>query len=103
MKKDDWRLTGQEKYLKGVTLVHRKYRRYEKNPDWDHDHCVFCWVEFCLKGCADSIQEGYATLDDYHWISPKCFEDFKDQFDWKVIEERDISKPRTAEDGQPGA
>ena len=83
---DDWRLTGQESYLKGVTLVHRKYRQYKGNPNWDHDHCEFCWAEFCLKGCTESIQEGYTTQDDYRWICPKCFDDFKDRFQWSVIE-----------------
>jgi hypothetical protein len=82
----DWRLRGQENYLKGVTLVHRKYRQYESDPNWDHDHCEFCWTEFCLKDNPTSIQEGYATQDDYHWICAKCFEDFKASFQWSVIE-----------------
>jgi len=84
---NDWRLQGQEKYLKGIKLVRRKYRQYAKNPDWDHDHCSFCWVEFCLKENCDSLKEGYATLDDYHWICPTCFEDFKDLFNWEVVSE----------------
>ena len=45
--KNDWRLTGQENYLKGVTLYWKKYSRY--SDTWDHDHCDFCWAEFCLK------------------------------------------------------
>jgi hypothetical protein len=83
--KEDWRLTNQENYLKGVTLVRRSYRQYAKNPNWDHDHCDFCWAEFCFKQCEGALQEGYATLDDYHWICPTCFEDFKDMFEWKII------------------
>jgi len=98
-KEDDWRLTGQEKYLKGVTLVHRRYRQYKENPNWDHDHCAFCWIEFCLEGCSGSIQEGYATQDDYHWICPKCFVDFKDRFQWAVVEAiEDNTEPRHAPD-----
>jgi hypothetical protein len=88
-----WRLMGQETYLKGITLVYRKYRQYKKNPDWDHDHCSFCWVEFSLEGCVDSIQEGYATEDGYHWICPKCFNDFKDRFQWKVVEAQEDIEP----------
>ena len=64
--KDDWRLRGQEAYLKGVELVRRKYRRYGNNPNWDHDHCEFCWVKFSVAD-SDSLNDGYATLDDYHW------------------------------------
>jgi hypothetical protein len=84
--KKDWRLNNQEKYLKGVTLVRRSYRQYAKNPKWDHDHCDFCWEKFSLTECEGSIREGYATVDDYHWICPACFEDFKDMFEWKVID-----------------
>jgi hypothetical protein len=84
--KKDWRLNNQEKYLKGITLVRRSYRQYAKNPNWDHDHCDFCWGKFSLKECEDSIREGYATVDDYYWICPTCFEDFKDMFNWKVID-----------------
>jgi hypothetical protein len=39
-----------------------------------------------LKECEDSIREGYPTVDDYYWICPTCFEDFKDMFNWKVID-----------------
>ncbi len=41
---EDGRLTGQEKYLRGVTLTWRSWST--DRPDWDHDHCEFCWVHF---------------------------------------------------------
>ena len=81
----DWRLTNQENFLKGVTLVRRSYRPPANNPRWDHDHCAFCWATFSLKDIEGASHEGYATLDDYYWICPKCFEDFKDLFQWNVI------------------
>ncbi len=83
--KYDWRLSGQEKYLKGAKLICRKYRQNPKNPGWNHDHCDFCWATFCLGKYSDCLKEGYATLDDYHWICPMCFEDFKELFDWHVV------------------
>ncbi len=82
---NDWRLVGQEKWLKGVELVYRKYRQNPKNPDWDHDHCEFCNMKFFLKAGPDYLKEGYTTLDDYHWICSRCFEDFKDLFEWTVV------------------
>ena len=87
--KYDWRFSGQEKYLKGVKLVRRKYSQNPKNQHWDHDHCEFCGVEFCLKEHCDSLKEGYATLDDYRWICPMCFEDFKNLFGWEVATKSD--------------
>ena len=83
---NDWRLTKQEKYLKGVTLIHRRYRLYPKNPDWTHDHCSFCWATFSLLESNDSLKQGFATTDDYDWVCEGCFEDFKDMFKWEVIE-----------------
>jgi hypothetical protein len=81
---NDWRLTNQQSYLKGVTLIWRKYRRY--SDTWDHDHCEFCWEKFMDIGDPEVLREGYATEDDYRWICEQCFEDFKDIFNWKIIQ-----------------
>lgn len=57
----DWRLQGQEKYLKGVELRWQVYRRYPEKPDWDHDHCEFCWAKFMVEDYPDVLHEGYST------------------------------------------
>jgi hypothetical protein len=79
----DWRLQGQEKYLQGVTLAFRTYRRYLHNPSWDHDHCEFCWAKF-MEDVPDALHEGYCTLDEDRWICPDCFRDFRERFDWTL-------------------
>ena len=84
---DDWRRQGQEEYLKGVVLVHRKYRLYQKNPNWDHDHCEFCGEKFSLLDAPDHLKEGYATEDDYRWICSACCQDFKEEFGWNIRNE----------------
>jgi hypothetical protein len=76
VEKDDWRLQGQERYLKGATLYWRKYRRPPWNPDWDHDHCEFCGAKFMEEDYPDVLHEGYATSDEYRWVCKPCFEDF---------------------------
>jgi hypothetical protein len=81
----DWRVHGQERYLKGAQLERRAYRQYAKNPTWDHDHCSFCWTKFAVEHAPEVIHEGYCTLDEYHWICPSCFDDFKDQFVWRIV------------------
>jgi hypothetical protein len=73
-------------FLRGLTLTHRKYRPYAKNPTWDHDHCEFCGAEFSLQETPDVLKEGYATDDDYHWVCGDCFRRFRGRFDWKVTE-----------------
>jgi hypothetical protein len=77
----DWRLRGQEKYLTGVCLVHR---RYQPVADNDHDHCAFCWAKFMVANRPDLLHEGYATADSSHWICDRCFDDFRERFHWQV-------------------
>lgn len=81
----DWRLTGQERYLLEKTLVRKTYA--PPRPDWDHDHCAFCWAKFMQNGEEGAYQEGYATEDSQYWICPPCFVDFKDKFQWTVKDE----------------
>ena len=78
--KNDWRLTNQMNYLKQAKLIHKKY--HSKSSSSDHDHCEFCWEKF-----ENGKVEGYCTLDNYHWICDKCFDDFKDMFEWKIVKE----------------
>lgn len=78
----DWRLTNQEKYLKGVSLKLKQYKRYRDG--WDHDHCEFCWKTFSESLSEAVLNEGYATEDNYRWICTECFEYFKDLFGWNI-------------------
>lgn len=82
---DDWRIQGQEKSLTGAELIRRRYRRYARNPNWDHDHCEFCFDRFAVADPPEASPIGYATPDDYRWICETCFADFRGRFAWKVI------------------
>jgi len=84
----DWRLQGQEKYLKGVELHWHVYRSSRDNAHWDHDHCEFCRAKFMVEEHPDVLHEGYSTLDDYRWICGGCFEEFKELFQWRVVQFR---------------
>ncbi len=83
LEKDDWRLSDQQKYLSDETLYHRKWKA--PNEDWDHEHCSFCWGKFSES--TDDLHEGYTTEDEYYWICPDCYNDFKEMFKWKVIDD----------------
>jgi hypothetical protein len=82
---NDWRLTGQERYLFGKTLVWKSYA--PPGPDWDHGHCAFCWAKFTQNGEQGAYEEGYVTEDDQHWVCPPCFADFNERFHWTVKDE----------------
>lgn len=67
--------------------MHRRYRRNAVNPNWDHDHCDFCFATFMVEDHPDVLHQGYATSDEYHWVCEKCFADFRELFQWAVVEE----------------
>jgi hypothetical protein len=79
----DWRLQGQERYLKGVALARRRWR--ETRAGWDHDHCEFCGEKFSDERIPDALHEGWTTADEYRWICDECYRDFKDQFGWTLM------------------
>lgn len=78
---NDWRLQGQERFLKGKTLTRKKYTCLKES--WEHDHCEFCSNKFSDKE-ADTLKVGYVTEDNYHWICEVCYDDFKNMFKWNL-------------------
>lgn len=81
---DDWRLTGQERYLQGARLHWAGYRA--PRPEWDHDHCEFCFAKFMETAQPDTLQQGYTTDDEYHWICADCVRDFQHRFRFVICE-----------------
>jgi hypothetical protein len=77
----DWRLQGQERYLKGVSLSKQNYVMFRES--WEHDHCEFCGAK--LSERPEDLNDGYATADRYHWVCENCFKDFKDSFQWIIV------------------
>ncbi|HEX5449259.1 MAG TPA: hypothetical protein VFW85_04315 [Gaiellaceae bacterium] len=92
---EDWRLMGQERFLHGASFRHKSYRAYRTG--WDHDHCEFCTRKLveaeALSDYPDAASLGYAAVgrgpggeDDYYWVCDDCFPDFREQFEWTVIQ-----------------
>ena len=76
---EDWRLTNQLDYLFREKLIRKNFLDF---PEKEHEHCSFCWGKF---GDDENMYKfGYCTKDAYHWICDKCFEDFKDMFEWSI-------------------
>jgi len=79
---DDWRRQNQEQVLLGAQLRRGPWRQY--SPSWDHGHCEFCMAKF---GAHDGdLTSGYSTLDDYRWICVTCFEDFREEFGFVLLD-----------------
>jgi len=76
---------GQQEWLTDRTLVFRGWQPLR--PGWDHDHCVFCQAEIAAENEHVQFTAGYVTADDnYSWICTPCFEDFKTDFRWTVVQ-----------------
>ena len=78
--KDDWRLSFGAEHLRGATVTWKAWT--QPSPDWDHDHCTFCWAKFAAA--ADCLHEGYATSDEHNWICQACFNDFRERLELSV-------------------
>jgi hypothetical protein len=59
---------------------------------WEHDHCSFCWSTFMsaevTKDDAEIINAGYTIARPERstfWICARCFDDFRDRFEWTVV------------------
>jgi hypothetical protein len=35
----------------------------------------------------DVLRAGYTTADNYHWVCPRCFADFRERFRWRLVGE----------------
>ena len=83
--RDDWRLMGQEGYLIGKHLQHRRFSRklcYE-----DFDQCDFCWRCFDKDDAVPA--RAYFVLEERLWICEDCFVFFQKHFQWDVEEIND--------------
>lgn len=87
--KDDWRILWQPDFLYDIVL---KYSCFKKpNDTCDHKHCQFCQAR--ISEYPEDLHWGYCTLDkEYwkqYWICEECFDDFKDDFNWKLDKDTD--------------
>lgn len=93
--KNDWRLevgsaSGREAELRNITLYRIPF--VPLSEEWDHEHCIFCWEKFYLRGAG--LKYGYCTGQrnsrDADWICPTCYEDFREMFGWTLGGETDV-------------
>lgn len=76
---------GQEKDLLDARLKGASWK--PSKPGWDHDHCAFCADEICDRPVDEHTSCNAAwvdVVDEYHWVCPVCFEDFRESFRWTV-------------------
>ena len=85
IEENDWRLRGQEEYMKDLKFKYISFTA--KKGGSLHAHCEFCWHKFMEyhENFEESSNEGYCSIDEKYWVCNECFEDFKDVFSWSCI------------------
>lgn len=63
-----------------ISNIKKHYQPFREG--WEHDHC-----EFYETRIDSSLPFAYATEDDYHWFCAECYQDSKEMFQWKMIDE----------------
>ena len=65
--------------------LHKKeLRKKDFTNDGDHRHCELCWNRF--SSYEKDLHIGYYEPCSKSWICESCYNDFKDLFEWGVIE-----------------
>lgn len=78
----DWRYENAKKY-DGAELSWSPYEA--PNLEWDHDHCVACWLKFSeVNDPPDVLHAGYRTADG-NWVCPECFSDLQAPLHWILV------------------
>ena len=99
---EDWRLNGQEEYLKDAVLYKITFPEFwkkaytEKNEFYQliladahrfvqtakrgEEYLDFCW----RKATTDEASDFYCTKDLRYWICQECFDAFREPFGWTV-------------------
>ena len=80
--REDWRIAGQESYLKNKVLQHRLFDRSICVEDYTQ--CEFCWALFDKD--KDNPIMAYFQPDEKVWVCEECFNDFNRFFHWTVEE-----------------
>lgn len=84
-----WKPEELRKFLKPLINEKFRFKNYtEVYENTEHDHCMINGEEISsYEGC---LRWGYTSTsekhEDYWWICPACFEQYKDVMGWEVIE-----------------
>jgi len=74
------RVQHMKEKLKGIALMRSKWTTIDDS--WDHDHC-----KFCMKTLDASTEElAYCSEDYYWWICEECFQEYRDEFEWNLVD-----------------
>lgn len=79
----DWRLDLLDNVSDTIGM-HFVKKKFVAQSLTDHIHCSIC---FKTIGTGNIINEtyGFFCAESGDWLCHKCFSDFRNQFDWKLM------------------
>jgi len=80
----DWRLDIAEEPSFFAKFTWKNTKWTQTRDNWNHDHCEFCGAEISDLSGKDIFNNGWTTEDEYYWVCDKCFNDFKDLYQWNL-------------------
>lgn len=88
----DWRLRGQEEYMRKMEFEYKKFLP-RKGQD-AHTHCEFCWHKFMenCDGVFDCSTHGFCSADGQYWVCEECFHDFRELLSWRIVDDDEKSQ-----------
>lgn len=91
IEKDDWRLLNDVEYLKNQYINPTDGEKITKYAD-HLKKCIFCW-----DNVNDNSNQWWFIPDDLSCcICEKCYNDFKELFNWKQLDGWDIDWTKKA-------
>lgn len=62
-----------------------EFIKFKDKGRGDHVHCELCWVIICENDHIKGEKEGYYCKETGCWLCKKCFFDFAEEYNWKII------------------
>lgn len=53
-------------------------------PPGEHTHCRLCWATISNLDNPEYLKEGLYCRETHCWICRNCFNDFNEEFHWKL-------------------
>lgn len=66
-------------------FVFEPHSAFEYEPG-EHTHCNLCWATISNLDNSKYLKEGLRCCETGSWVCPRCFNDFRAEFNWKLCE-----------------
>lgn len=70
-----------QSFLVGKRLFSREFKQSKTS---DHEHCNMCGAKFSEN--SNDLHYGFSTEDQIGWVCPECFEYYKNEYKWTIVE-----------------